>query len=154
MDFFSKPYLTNKNQIETTLKIKEIEAQEAEKAREQEAREAEKAREENEKLRKAEFYSEIINKLTNLLLNGSKTSEILNEFYGKLYTQGSSDIVINFMEIVQNLEFCDGSRTDLNSIHHQANTLVVKIRTDLGLKNATELQLYDSIIPKELKKMP
>lgn len=146
-------YLTTKNQIETTLKIKEIEARESEKARKQEARTAESAREENEKLRKAEFYSEIINKLTSLLLSNSKTGEILNEFYGKLRTQASSDIVINFMEIVQSLEVCNGSRTELSSIYHKANTLIVRLRTDLGWKDDTELQLYNSAIPKDLNKI-
>ncbi|WP_215610874.1 hypothetical protein [Leptothoe spongobia] len=135
-------YLTKKNEIETALEIKRIEE-----------REAARVREDSGKLKKEKLYSEIINKLTVLLSDGSLQNEALSSFYGRLYTQGSSEIISDFLEIAQVPELLttQGPVQSID-IYNKVNVLIGKLRNDLGFRNSRDFQLSYMFIPLNLNK--
>lgn len=79
-------YFTRESQIISTLRLKEIEFQEA------------------ALIKKSDFYSEVIDKLIGLTQNPLAVEDITKNFYGKLYIQGSPRVVSIFIEIVENIK--------------------------------------------------
>jgi len=114
-----------KNEVEAAIKIKQIERQEV------------------ERYRKTEFYSEVINKVTSLVSKTIKIDEDMNSFYGKLYTQGSPEVITSFLKLARDLEVSSSDKNVIEtSIYPQANILISKIRRELGLPISEESQLY------------
>ena len=134
-------FLNRQTEIESALEIKRIEQ-----------REAEGSRRNQEQVRIAEFYAEVINKLIDLISNPSAIDDTLNGFYGKLYTQGSCEVVSDFLKIVRELKFTNSDQAYVEiKVYPQANALIGKLRGKIGLESKG-LELYRMVSNAEYKK--
>lgn len=119
-------YLTKESEIRSTLRLKEIESQ--------------------EKLleKKAEFYSEMIDKLFALFTDSIKVEDVLKDFYGKLYIQGSPKVTSSFLEIVENIKANGNNQQMLeDNIRPQADKLMADLRKELNQARREISLLYN-----------
>ena len=108
-------YFTQESQIRSAIKLKEIESQEI------------------LLIRKADFYSDIIDKLIALTQSPLTVEDILKDFYGKLYIQGSPKLTSSFLEIVESIKANGSNQKMLESdIRPRADALITELCRELS----------------------
>lgn len=105
--------ITKEREIKSTLRLKEIESQEARLTK------------------KTEFYVELIDKLIALTQNCDQVDELLKNFYGKLYIQASPQVTENFLQILNLIKTNENDQQILkDDIKPEVDNLIKQIKEE------------------------
>lgn len=83
--------------------------------------------------KKTEFYSELIDKLIALIQSPLTVEDVLKDFYGKLYIQGSPKLISSFLEIVESIKANGSDRQILeNNIRPQVDAMIAELCREIS----------------------